>query len=233
MDWTKYDLITFGCSHTYGAGLPDCWIPNKGHGPKPSNSAWPSVLKQKLNFKSLDNSSRPGASNKMIAKTIIEYPEYTKQSVVVVLWANYIRHTIYTNKNKNLHMLPQMMNGKFKHIIQRGVDKDDFMRKVKSYYEDFYEEFDSIFDQTIRMNYIHAFLKSKGILNFHLIQEHSWGDHKKYFNKFMIDNIHAKTFNWKKDFKIDDALDKPDPHPGLASHVHLSNFIKEWLDSCD
>ena len=49
----------------------------------------------------------------------------------------------------------------------------------------------------------------------------------------MIDNIHAKTFNWRKDFKIDDALDKPDPHPGLRSHVHLSNFIKGWLDSCD
>ena len=56
---------------------------------------------------------------------------------------------------------------------------------------------------------------------------------KKYFNDFMIDNIHAKTFNWRKDFKIDDALDKPDPHPGLRSHVHLSNFIKGWLDSCD
>ena len=77
MDWTKYNLITFGCSHTYGAGLPDCWIPNKGHGPKPSNNAWPSVLKQKLNFKSIDNSSRPGSSNKMIAKTIIEYPKMT------------------------------------------------------------------------------------------------------------------------------------------------------------
>ena len=234
MGWKNYELITFGCSHTYGTGLPDCWN-GKSHGPIPSKFAWPAKLKENVNFKSVNNRSLPGSSNKMIAKEIIEYPNYTKQSVVVVLWSNFSRVTIYENENDRMHMLTHMIKkshiNKFPKVWWQwhsNGDVDDFKRKIKTYYEDFYQEFDAIFDQMIRMNYIHAFLSNKGIKNFHLLSEHSFGEHKSYFNKFMIDTIKCKTFNWKDDFHIDDAADKPQPHPGLLSHSTFATKIKDW-----
>ena len=43
------------------------------------------------------------------------------------------------------------------------------------------------------------------------------------------DNLNIKTFNWRKDFNIDDALDVPHPHPGLKSHSLFADNIKGWF----
>ena len=42
-------LVVFGCSHTYGHGLRDCYDPLTGHpGPQPSLQAWPARLVELL-----------------------------------------------------------------------------------------------------------------------------------------------------------------------------------------
>ena len=71
MDCQEYDLVAFGCSFTYGHGLPDC-IGEDGvsNGPTPSVLAWPNQLKTFCNFKTVDNQGEPGASNKIITKRI-------------------------------------------------------------------------------------------------------------------------------------------------------------------
>ena len=51
MNWKDYALITFGCSFTYGHGLPDCIGGPDGHaGPTPSEQAWPAMLGKIINM---------------------------------------------------------------------------------------------------------------------------------------------------------------------------------------
>ena len=113
MDCQEYDLITFGCSFTYGHGLQDC-IAEDGlcNGPRPSVLAWPNQLKVLCNFKTVDNQGEPGASNKIITKNIIEYKKYSRQSFVVIYWANFDRHTIFFSKDNNerIHMMPNFIS---------------------------------------------------------------------------------------------------------------------------
>ncbi len=58
-------LITFGCSNTYGHGLPDCHIPPNKAGPNPSKFAWPQLLADRLNLECV-NLGEPGGSNKLM-----------------------------------------------------------------------------------------------------------------------------------------------------------------------
>ncbi len=238
MDYSKYDLVTFGCSFTFGHGLMDC-IHKDGtsHGPKPSAIAWPSILKSLANFKTVDNMAVPGSSNKSITKDIIQYKKYTKNTFVVILWSNFDRHTIFKDRVEKLHMMPHFINKEMPRAFWASIgnesDGDEFKRKIKSYYGDFHEEFDVYFDQMIRMNYIHSWLKDKGIQNIHIFAEHlkpqGLNQHKRFFNNFMIRDIRAKVYSYKKDFKIDDALDRPIPHPGPASHKFFAHNIIKWF----
>ena len=229
MGWPGYDLITFGCSYTYGHGLPDC-IHDDGtsHGPSPSVLSWPYHLKHNCEFATVDNQAEPGASNKIIARHIVEYKKYSKRSFVVILWTNFDRHTVFHTSwpHDRLHMMPQhlgdMPDAFWEGQRQRGEIKE-FKRKTLAYYSDFHSDFDVYFDQVIRMGYIDAWLKSKGITQVrHLFFDKEWIDklskEKKYFNKYIMDDMKVKTFNYSKHFKIDNALDKPHPHPGIGSH---------------
>ena len=234
MGWNSYNLVTFGCSHTYGTGLPDCWIPEEEiHAKHPSSLAWPAQLQERVGFKSLYNMSRPGASNKIILKNIVDY-EYDKNTVVVVLWSNVDRHTIFKNKDKHsLHLMPHFPKISFiaEYFAKWHGAKDgtDLQKKSQLYFENFHEDFDVCFDQIIRINYVHAFLKNKGIKSFHLLPEHDYENHKNYLKNLFLENANIKLFKWKKDFKIDEALDKPHAHPGMKSHVLFANNINGWF----
>lgn len=78
-------LIAHGCSFTYGHGLKDCHIPPNNPGPKHSNLAWPSKVSKHFDI-NLVNLSHPGASNKLILHKILEYEDYKKDDIVVILW---------------------------------------------------------------------------------------------------------------------------------------------------
>ena len=41
-------LVAFGCSYTYGHGLPDCIMAKGRAGKRPSKFAWPYLLAKKL-----------------------------------------------------------------------------------------------------------------------------------------------------------------------------------------
>ena len=57
-------LITFGCSNTYGHGLPDCHVPPNEAGPNPSKVAWPQLLADRRGLECV-NLGQPGGSNKL------------------------------------------------------------------------------------------------------------------------------------------------------------------------
>lgn len=73
-------LITFGCSYTYGQGLPDCenTVINTGikkfyvNSSAPSKQGWPSILSKRLDLE-LVNISAPGLlSNNQTANLLYE-----------------------------------------------------------------------------------------------------------------------------------------------------------------
>jgi hypothetical protein len=85
----KKRLITFGCSYTYGIGLPDCkdeWDPPSKHG-------WPKLLSDKIDL-DLINVSCSGASNFEIVNNIINF-EFYESDTVVIMWTHYARDLFF------------------------------------------------------------------------------------------------------------------------------------------
>ena len=120
------------------------------------------------------------------------------------------------------------------HTAGTNYTEEEYQDLIKRYYGYYHHEFDVYFDNIIRINYVDAWFKSKGIECRHLFGEHEWNNptlkiNKGYFNKFMLSSVKIKTFNYKKHFKIDDALDRPRPHPGPASHKFFAHNIKKWF----
>lgn len=227
MGWKDYKLVTFGCSFTYGHGLSDCMAEDGSNGPTASEQAWPSVL-GKLTGMKVDNVSEPGSSNLMITKAIVDYSKYTKDTVVVVMWSNNDRETIYKTGNEKLHMLPGFLDDTMPGTFWFDKDKNNFKKTVTTYYENYHEDWNATLNQTIRMNFVHAFLKNKGIKSFHVHSEHHRLD-INYFKKFNVRDLNLKYFNWKNNFHIDDALDIPKPHPGPRSHALMATNIQRWF----
>lgn len=83
-------LVAFGCSNTYGQGLPDCHFVNRAGGnepgPHPSKHAWPAVLGKLLNTTETINMGKPGASNKQIWNTIMNF-DFRSDDFVVCHWS--------------------------------------------------------------------------------------------------------------------------------------------------
>jgi len=199
------------------------------NGPTASEQAWPSVL-GKLTGMKVDNVSEPGSSNLMITKAIVDYSKYTKDTVVVVMWSNNDRETIYKTGNEKLHMLPGFLDDTMPGTFWFDKDKNNFKKTITTYYENYHEDWNATLNQTIRMNFVHAFLKNKGIKSFHVHSEHHRLD-INYFKKFNVRDLNLKYFNWKNNFHIDDALDIPKPHPGPRSHALMATNIQHWFFS--
>ena len=238
MDWSKYKLIVFGCSFVYGHGLPDCLAADgQSQGPKPSKLAWPSHLFAKQGFKSLDNQGICGASNKQITRAILNY-NFNEPCVVVIQWSRFVRKTFFKTPDEDLHMMPHFI--KHNRMPQGfwnlfGETKDDYTNKVRMYYDHFYYDYDVYFEQCLLTNFIHNWLEERSIKNFHLFEDTAINEFKKTFNLTKSKTLQAKTFRYNKDFKVDNALDTKnnEPHPGVRSQVHFSDFVKNWLDTCD
>jgi hypothetical protein len=178
----------------------------------------------------VDNASEPGSSNLMITKAIVDYSKYTKDTVVVVMWSNNDRETIYKTGNEKLHMLPGFLDDTMPGTFWFDKDKNNFKKTITTYYENYHEDWNATLNQTIRMNFVHAFLKNKGIKSFHVHSEHHRLD-INYFKKFNVRDLNLKYFNWKNNFHIDDALDIPKPHPGPRSHALMATNIQHWFFS--
>ena len=111
-------LIAFGCSNTFGQGLPDCHIVNKAGkfypGLHPSKHAWPSKLGKLLGVEQVINMGKPGSSNKQIWNTIINF-DFLDDDLVVCHWSLIHRSCIfYPNKDLialGLWAIPEMNIG--------------------------------------------------------------------------------------------------------------------------
>ena len=140
-------LITFGCSNTYGQALEDCYVtPSAGF--TASKTAWPNTISNLLNCSEVINQSIPGASNKLIWKTIVDF-NFKQDDLVIIMWSQVERHCFFPN-DQHMFIGPWIN------------DKTN-----KFYYKVFYSENDSILDFFNKADHSKRYLDSLHLVNYH------------------------------------------------------------------
>jgi hypothetical protein len=88
------NLVTFGCSLTYGHGLQDCFEPeSNGAGPYPSKFAWPQLLADTLKLNCV-NLSSPGSGNTEILYKVLDH-SFTQEDFVLIFWSYSERDVVF------------------------------------------------------------------------------------------------------------------------------------------
>lgn len=204
-------LVTFGCSLTYGHGLPDCVGKDKKHpGPMPSKMGWPNKLATFLGLGSkVENISRPGASNNWIWLNAMDF-EFSARDLVVFNWT-YLesRWDIKINKEKTIGISPGFS----------GLESDIYIKHLGHTMKwDLPPQF------FLRANFMQYYLNDLGVANYHLTVDPVGVDyHMPSWNKvaFLKPSINDLRPKYPK------ALD--DSHPGEACHAEFARLVRDEL----
>jgi hypothetical protein len=195
------NLVAFGCSITYGHGLPDCFVPPDEHGPIPSEFAWPSLLGKRLE-KNVINEAVPGSSNLEILLKILHY-EFQPKDVCMVYWSFYSRVDL-----KRLELDPTKPHKLQLEEFEKSIlAKPNYLKNMAM-------------RNFLMIHHAALFLEEQGISYFFL-------DRSSLSIGAQIPNfLKTKRYdNTQSDlsFKIDLALDKM--HPGIKSQEKIANYI--------
>lgn len=201
-------LVAFGCSLTYGHGLPDCFIPPYDPGEEPSKLAWPQLVADKLNLECI-NLSSPGSSNKRIWHNIINF-EFEKNDLVFIMWSYKERSAILIGPNTVEDLATWI--------------KD---KRSMAYYKFLYNDYDSSIQSKLYVSHANLFLKEKNIAVYNLITD------KKYKNIFELAN---NTISHIPLYISDNYINKypkalDNSHPGIECNQVFSNDIIENIDA--
>ena len=207
-------LIAFGCSCTYGSYLEDDpknkYFPHGGQW-DPSKHAWPAKLGE-LMFRDVVNTGHPGASNKRIWYSIMDY-NFQEDDLVFILWTFKHRWCVFhkdkdhmdINWDQNSHELNHKKYG-----------------KLPNYYKYFQTDFDDDIDFSLRIDHTTKFLKQKNIKHYHMLLESD----KKRISPWVsiqdipvvLENVNKKVFG-RQDFASDGL------HPGRLGHKVLAKKL--------
>lgn len=207
-------LVTFGCSYTYGAYLPDCITRLKNgsdcQGPEASKLAWPQILGNLMN-KTVVNKSTVGASNLEILYHILNF-KFHNDDTVVVMW---------TFPNRDL-----IFKRWFKTIIKPFKQlKSSFNDKYSKEWMISYNEKDAIIKSWIYMQHAELYLSKKGIKIFNCIAS------PDSLLKSKPEFVNVDTLLLIKNTQVDYALDGI--HPGIESHKKTAQEIYNAVSNID
>lgn len=144
-------IISFGCSYTFGHGLPDCLEDDKiTQGSFPSNFAFPALLAKKINCESV-NLAKSGNSNKEIWHDILNF-NFEKEDIAIITWTYFSRFCIIkSNKIKRIN---------------------PWIEEEKLFYMNYSNRHDMVLDFYCRLNHIGFYLKNIGIKNYNFVIEY-------------------------------------------------------------
>lgn len=129
-------LVLFGCSLTYGHGLPDCVTSDGGPGPSPSKMVWGELLGNRL-FCPVVNCSLPGASNQLILDNILNF-DFADTDRVIILWSYFTRGLLYL-KDEVCNIGPWQQTDIAKRYYELHDDNDLYMSSLHAiHYADCY-----------------------------------------------------------------------------------------------
>lgn len=198
------NLIAHGCSFTYGHGLQDCHIPPNNPGHKHSKFAWPSKVGKHFNY-NVVNLSHPGASNKLILHKVLEYKDYKKDDVVVILWT---------------------YNRRWSEIFSNEKHEDYGPWSDKKIVRDFLisnNDFDQILTLNHQMALAYYHLKELDVKQIHI--KIKLEEYKKM--KWCPVKIEKYDFSLRSDYPR--ALDGG--HPGQEAHDAFANLVINSIDN--
>ncbi len=209
-------LVVFGCSHTYGHGLRDCYDPLTGHpGPQPSLQAWPARLVELLRQThdpniSLVNNSSPGASNKEIMHNILLF-DFKENDICVIMWTYADRWSIFEGKGSKWRTTRQLL---------------PMFDDSKEYYRHFHNDFDSNYSMWQNINHAKLLLDSLDIPNWHC-HVHKTEFLQAYPPQWNnVDVILTDFTDWKTQNRACDGS-----HAGPKAHKKHANELKVIIDA--
>ena len=208
-------LVAFGCSYTYGSGLSDCFVPPKGNGPIPSKFAWPQLVANELNLECI-NMSLPGASNKEILNTLLNF-KFDSSDVFIVMWTFLERWCILTDSEVPDKSF-SFNNSSLENIMQ---------------YDKVFTTEDLQLDFIYRANFAKLYLDKLNLKNYHLSVNPEDICPKvmpKWNNVDFVDVNLALISSWTP--KALDTGRNYGGHPGPKAHrIVATELIKELFDA--
>lgn len=196
-------LVAFGCSFTYGEGLPDCISENCETNPTPSKFAWPNLLAKAFSLECVNNGF-PGRSNKNILFDVLR-ADLNPDDSVVFLWASVSRGVIFSEPNQMHNILP-------------GSD-DSFMKR--NYYT-LHNDYDLAMQSMLDIHHANVFLSTKNIKVYNFFFENILKDSNLQRDL----KIPMQFLNFQKlwcDYALDDA------HPGIRTQQNIAKAMFECI----
>jgi hypothetical protein len=201
----KNRLVTFGCSYTYGQGLPDCQS-NRILGftfdsSKPSKLGWAQQVADALGL-ALINQAKPGASNLEILYAILEF-KFEKTDTVVIMWSHSLRDMFIKTSFNMFPSRKQLGSWKTSSIALKWAAQ--------------LSEHDYAMRTWIYMHHAGLYLNKQNLQFIHYpatMQE---------LNKFKIPNLTIDNLHRDGIIYLDQCIG--DSHPGLQSNFATANII--------
>jgi hypothetical protein len=217
-------IITFGCSFTYGQGLPDCdpaytfrntLLTNTAN---PSKFGWATLLGEKLGLEVV-NLGEPGISNTEILYNLLEF-RYQPNDIVIVMWSNYPRDIMFTkgfvskNTNTRFSNLKRGFFNKRLAIWAKGKDNKQWIKYMS--------EHDYCVKTQMHMHHADLFFRSLDVSYIH----YPCSPHELEEVSLEFLPVHNACYDGL--FWVDIT---PDGHHGIESNKlvadNIINFLKE------
>jgi len=197
-------LVVFGCSFTYGYGLPDCFESGNPSS-TPSKLAWPNFLGKELDLEVV-NLSKTGSSNLQILNTILN-TEIRKDDLVIVQWSFSQRSMLFGEP--------------YNSEIGSWVDTE-----TSKYFYLAHDDFD-LLNQTF-LHIHHADLHLKSVCNsfIHFMISYDKSYRKYIGNKPEWFNVKCNPITFYID-PDDKGLDNS--HPGQENQKLVANYILNYV----
>lgn len=218
-------LIAFGCSHTYGMGLSDCYLGKNNNftpGPLPSAYAWPSLISEKSGLECV-NKGICGASNLEILTEITQF-DFKKNDKVIVAWTTPYRDLLAFNEY-NLRIGSFMIDNTFsKEELLSSIEGISISNidpaKIKKIAQNYFQAH-SLTDMEIRswlcQHTAGLFLKSRHI-DFKFITMWGWNQNNSVFTSY-IDSANILNNIKKIDYALDGRHFGPVVHKQIAKKL--------------
>jgi len=205
-------LVTFGCSYTFGLGLPDVHPLVSIKDTAPSKFAWPNLLASKLGYDCINNSV-PGSGNLEILLKVFQ-TEYQPDDVVIVGWSHFTRYDFYKIVSKN-------------YDGARIYEKDKNFKKVvlESKFSEINYQLNSFVKNWLCISHANLFLTTMGIKNYFYLNTTGW----EAENKPEYIPVDGNLNIYPEDYTIDQALDNA--HAGLKSQELLAHLMYNKINN--
>ena len=206
----KNRLITFGCSYTYGQGLPDCQstkiLKFTFDSAKSSKLGWAQQVADELGLE-LVNKGIPGASNLEILHSILEF-DFRDTDTVVIMWSHILRDIVITRLFNLIPVKRRLGTWKKSNLSMKWIEylsEEDYAMRTWVYMHHA-----GLYLKTSNIKYIHYPATMTELNNFTI-------------PKIKIDNLYTSGI-----IRLDQC-ENGDIHPGLKSNTATAAVISEIL----